>query len=378
MSPRDKTGLYIHIPFCRSKCPYCDFYSLRLSRDGAAREYIDALCDELETGRRAAAFTGNERPELSSIYIGGGTPSALPPEQIARVLDAAFRYYPVEPGAEVTVEANPASATPEFFRAVKAAGANRISLGLQSAVDAERRALGRLSGADGARRAFLAAREAGFENISLDLMLGVPGQTAESLSQSVDFCASLSPEHISAYMLQLEEGTPFYARREKLDLPDEDAVCGLYLQLIGSLRERGYIQYEISNFARPGFESRHNTNYWRCGRYIGVGAAAHSFYGGRRFFYPGSADAFIAGDPPEDDGPGGEADEYVMLALRTAEGLVFSEYEAYFGAPVDVRYIVNARTRVPERYICISDRGISLTVDGFLISNKIIAEVIQG
>ena len=162
MSPRNKTGLYIHIPFCRSKCPYCDFYSLRLRRDGAAREYIDALCDELETGRRAAAFTGNERPELSSIYIGGGTPSALPPEQIARALEAAFRYYPVEPGAEVTVEANPASATPEFFRAVKAAGANRISLGLQSAVDAERRALGRLSGADGARRAFLAAREAGF------------------------------------------------------------------------------------------------------------------------------------------------------------------------------------------------------------------------
>ncbi|MBR5426884.1 MAG: radical SAM family heme chaperone HemW [Clostridia bacterium] len=376
MNPRNKTGLYIHIPFCRSKCPYCDFYSLP---PGAARgktdAYLDALCDELKTGARTAAFTGGERPAISSIYIGGGTPSAVDPEKLAQVLETAFLYYPVEAGAEVTVEANPASAGGAFFRAMKAAGANRISLGLQSAVDPERRALGRTADFDGVKRAVNAARDAGFENLSLDLMLGVPGQTAESLEMSLERCAELSPEHISAYILQLEEGTPFYNKRASLALPGEDAVCEMYRTLVARLGEYGFLQYEISNFARPGFESRHNMNYWRCGEYIGVGAAAHSFYRGRRFFYPRDLDAFIAGGAPVDDGEGGTPDEFMMLALRTADGLLYKDYEAYFGTPVDPKYIEGAK-RIPEKYLRIFDGGFALTAEGFLISNTVIAEII--
>ncbi len=376
MNPRNNAGLYLHLPFCRSKCPYCDFYSLS-SR--AAREktdaYLDALCDELKTGRRAAAFTGNGRPTLSSIYVGGGTPSAVPAEKLAKVLETALCSFPVEDGAEVTVEANPASADGAFFRAMKAAGANRISLGMQSAVDAERRALGRTAGFDGVKRAVCAARDAGFENLSLDLMLGVPGQTAESLELSIARCVALAPEHISAYLLQLEEGTPFYNRWDALDLPEEDAVCDMYRALVRRLREYGFWQYEISNFARPGFESRHNLNYWRCGQYLGVGAAAHSFLNGRRFYYPRDLDAFIAGGAPVDDGEGGTPDEFVMLALRTTRGLVYRDYEAYFGAPADQKYAAAAR-RLPEKYVCVSDGGFALSEEGFLLSNTLIAEIL--
>ncbi len=389
MNPRNKAGLYLHIPFCRSKCPYCDFYSLRVPGDRspqteqnrAAREktdaYLDALCDELETGRRAAAFTDGERPVISSVYFGGGTPSAVPAEKLAKVLETAFRYYPVENGAEITVEANPSSADAAFFRAMKRAGANRVSLGMQSALDGERRALGRTAGFDGVKRAVSAARDAGFDNLSLDLMLGVPGQTAESLAESVSLCAELAPEHVSAYILQLEEGTPFYARRDRLALPDEDAVCDMYRSLVSRLGEYGFAQYEISNFARPGFESRHNMNYWRCGEYLGVGAAAHSFLNGRRFYYPRDIDSFIAGGAPADDGEGGTPEEFVMLALRTARGLRYDDYEAYFGAPADGKYEAAAR-RLPERYVRFFDGGFSLTVEGFLLSNTVIAGVLCG
>ncbi|MBR1811811.1 MAG: radical SAM family heme chaperone HemW [Clostridia bacterium] len=375
MKRADKAGIYLHIPFCQSKCPYCDFYSEKA--DGQLLDaYFAALTDEIFTGRRAAAFQQGERPLIGTVYIGGGTPSVCGGDRIAALITAVKNAYPVDAGAEITVEANPASADAAFFEKIHAVGANRISLGLQSAVDGERRALGRLSGADRAKQAFFAARGAGFDNISLDLMLGIPGQTADSLRQSVDFCTSLGAAHISAYMLQIEEGTYFYKHRDALTLPDEDAQCDLYLQLVEQLAALGYRQYEISNFAKPGRESRHNANYWNCTPYIGVGAAAHGFFGGRRFYYPRDLRAFIDGAAPMDDGAGGTPEEYIMLTLRTAEGLDYAQYEKRFGAPVDARIKAAAQRRELRQYIRLSETGFCLTAQGFLVSNRIISEVI--
>ncbi len=355
-------GIYIHIPFCRSFCPYCDFYKVR--PDGELmQKYTEAVVNT------TASFSHiyGRRP-VDTIYFGGGTPSAVPGSLIADMPEAVRENFDVASDAEITVECNPSSDLESFLPAVSAAGVNRVSLGLQSASDGERRALGRASDAVRVRQAVSIARAAGIENISLDVMLGVPGQDRESLLETLEFCTGLKVPHISAYMLKIEEGTVFFDRGESLDLPSEDDVCDMYELTCDKLEAAGLKQYEISNFAVPGFESRHNLKYWRDEEYLGIGPAAHSFADGRRFFFPPDINAFIEGAGTADDGPGGSFEEKVMLGLRLTEGVS--------GLPADfVRRVAERSDLAP--FVSADKTTLKLNRRGFLISNRVISEILE-
>lgn len=359
------TGLYIHIPFCNGKCPYCDFYSV-IPDSETVKAYVEMLCEKIDEANRI----------YDTVYFGGGTPSLIGAQNIAKILSHINRT----PDCEVTLESNPSdtggvNSTFDFGLAVKS-GVNRISMGLQSANDAERKALGRRGGCEDVERAIERAKKAGIENISLDLMLGVPNQTAESLKKSIEFCKNSGAKHVSAYILKIEEGTPFHKIKNSLILPDEDETCDLYLLAVGELEKAGFHQYEISNFSEKGFESRHNLKYWRCEEYLGIGAAAHSFADGRRFYYERSIADFINGAKPVDDGEGGSEEEYIMLALRLTEGLVFENFEKRFGKPISDSVIRKAKALEKHGLVKVTDKNISLTVNGFLVSNSIISELI--
>ncbi|MCQ2463170.1 MAG: radical SAM family heme chaperone HemW [Clostridia bacterium] len=353
-----KTGLYIHAPFCKSKCPYCDFYSL--SDISLADEYTKKVIGLVAEGGRL----------FDTLYIGGGTPSVLGGERLQKIICAAN----LSENAEITVECNPSSADEKLFTALAAAGVNRISMGLQSAVEEERKSLGRLSGRERAHEAVMQCRKAGIENISLDLMLGIPGQTLASLDESLDFCLSLGVPHISAYMLKIEEGTVFYKREcaGALPLPGEDETCEMYLHTVKTLKKHGLYQYEISNFARPGMEGRHNLNYWDCGEYLGIGPAAHSFINGKRFYYESRIRDFLNGKPPVDDGTGGDFEEYVMLRLRLAEGLRENAVKERFHRSIPSEYYEKARFYASKGLVNIFDDGFALNENGFLLSNSVI------
>ena len=207
-------------------------------------------------------------------------------------------------------------------------------------------------------------------------MLGVPNQTEESLKKSIDFCRNSGAKHISAYILKIEESTPFHKIKDTLNLPDEDAACDLYLFAAKELEKAGFHQYEISNFSQPGYESHHNLKYWRCEEYLGIGASAHSFVGGKRFYYERSIDGFISENPPVDDGFGGDEEEYIMLALRLSEGLIFENFEKRFGKQIDNKIIDKAISLKKHGLVEVTDKNISLTVDGFLVSNSIITSLL--
>ena len=359
-------GLYIHIPFCNGKCPYCDFYSVTPNGETVAA-YVDALCQKIDEAGGV----------YETVYFGGGTPSLIGSDNIAKIMSHISRTH----NCEATLECNPSdtgAVNSQFDFAVAAkSGINRISMGLQSAENAERKALGRRGGCEDVERAIRRAKSAGIDNISLDLMLGVPGQTAESLKKSIEFCKNSGAKHVSAYMLKIEEGTPFHRIKDSLILPDEDETSDLYLFAVDELKKAGFEQYEISNFSQKDFESRHNTKYWRCEEYLGIGAAAHSFVDGRRFYYERSIDKFIYGNPPIDDGEGGGEEEYIMLALRLSEGLIFEKYQNRFGKAVSERLIAKAKELEKHGLVKVTDYNISLTVNGFLVSNAVIISLIE-
>ena len=268
-------GVYIHIPFCNEKCPYCDFYSVNYDNN-LEEKYIDSIIREIEKSKKNKA---------DSLYIGGGTPSCINPKRLASVIITAKDKFDIDDFAEITVECNPSNDLKILLPVLSNAGVNRISMGLQSAVFQERKALGRKAKPEDVQKAVELARDTGIENISLDLMLGVPKQTKESLKSSIDFCKSLDIEHISAYILKIEENTPFYKMKNTLELPSEDEVASLYIYACNQLEKSGFNQYEISNFSKNGKESKHNLKYWNCDEYLGFGASAHSFIDGKRFFY---------------------------------------------------------------------------------------------
>ena len=368
-------GLYLHVPFCAGKCPYCAFYSLspspgQMDRYQKRMEELLALWGR-RLGRRAA-----------TVYFGGGTPSLLGAGRLSRLLEAAGEAFGILPGAEITCEVNPGSVNREFFRDLRAGGFNRISLGMQSALPEELRLLGRKHRVEDVAHAVEYARSAGFQNLSLDLMLALPGSTLQSLERSIAFAAGLEPEHLSAYLLKIEPGTPF-ARRE-LVLPDEDGQAGQYLFAVEALERLGLCQYEISNFARPGFESRHNLIYWLRGEYFGLGPGAHSFYGGQRFYWPRDLEGFLQGGQPLPEGdpisPKEAMEEYAMLRLRLSRGLDQAECREAFAAAGDALFrqiFANAR-RCPA--YCFREnniRRISLSPEGFLVSNALLGRLLD-
>lgn len=367
----NKAGLYLHIPFCASKCRYCDFYSYPPAA-GELDAYTDALCRTMADWGREAKDT-----PFDTVYLGGGTPSLLGAARLAELLKEAKRCFSLAPGAEITVECNPDSMTDALLDGLQRAGANRLSVGIQSAHDDELRMLGRRHTFAEAEDAVRRARAHGFGNLSLDLMYGLPGQTAERFLASVDALLAFQPAHLSCYGLKLEPNTPM--GRENPILPDDDAQADLYLALCRRLNEAGFEHYEISNWAKPGKRSRHNSKYWDLTPYLGLGPGAHALWRGKRFAYPRSTAEFITGcqPVPEEETPDFPAwAEYLMLSLRTADGIDGAVFTARFEmdfAPFDKRLRQLAASGLTEE----RDGGWRLTEAGFLVSNSIINYVIQ-
>lgn len=363
----EKIGLYLHIPFCRTKCPYCDFYSMH--GDISDRDmYTVSLVESMESwaekiGRKA-----------DTLYFGGGTPSYLGGQNIAMLTRRARYLFGAD--GEITVECNPSAVDDDFFETVADAGVNRISLGVQSAVESERKKLGRFSDREQIGKRIKQANSAGIENISLDVMLGVQNQNFDSLNETLDFCIESGAKHISAYMLKIEEGTPYYKMRDKLNLPNEDTVADMYLAMSDKLCNAGFVHYEISNFSKPGYEGKHNLKYWNCEEYLGLGPSAHSFINGKRFFYPRDIDFFKSGGEPTDDGDGGDEEEYIMLRLRLKDGIVFDDFEKRFGKAFPQDTLKKAKKFVANSLMICDEKSISLTERGFLVSNSIIADLI--
>ena len=371
MMTTDKLGLYVHIPYCVRKCNYCDFCSLPNGRGEVPDEYIRALCDEIRS------YKGRAYDSLDTVYFGGGTPSLLSPEQLERVMSAARESFVIKPDAEITFEANPGTLTKEKAVAFRRLGFNRVSLGLQSIHENEMKKLGRIHTYQEFLDTFSILREVGFDNISVDLMYGIPHQTKASFAKTLEAIVALRPEHISAYGLIVEEGTPFYDD-DDLMLPELDEECDMYELAAAYLRDAGYEHYEISNYARPGYRSRHNTLYWRFGEYIGVGAAAHSFLGSRRFYNTDSVGEYImgAGRAIAEDDELDLAYEYAMLGLRLSEGFSLDEYERLFSVSFTEgkEGIISRLER--EGLLTLSDGRISLTERGFYLSNSILVEIL--
>ena len=363
-------GLYIHIPFCKAKCAYCDFYSLAHSEE-KMDAYTAALLRHLEeVAPRAAGM------QVDTVYFGGGTPSYLGPARLIRILQTVQRRYDVTRDAEITLEANPDSAGDwRALRRLRRAGFNRLSLGVQSTDNELLRRIGRVHTCEQVQQAVTAARKAKLTNLSLDLIYGLPGQTMEDGQRTLADAVALGPEHLSCYGLKLEEGTPLWQQRQALTLPDDDAQADMYLYTVAALSEAGYGQYEISNFARAGRESRHNLKYWRMQEYAGFGPGAHSDFGGVRYGYVRDLDAYIAGRlvlaEAETDGTLARDFEYVMLSLRTAEGIDRRTFENRYRQ----RFEAMERLFVQYEQAGLAQRtegGWRLTPRGFLVSNSII------
>ena len=353
-------GLYLHIPYCLAKCRYCDFYSAGASR-AVPDEYVNALI-----ARMAAMCPG--RPE--TVYFGGGTPSLLSPAQVSRLLEAARPL----PGAEITLEANPETVDEKKLAGFRAAGANRLSLGVQTASDESLARLGRPHTAAQSRAALAAARAAGFENITGDIMLALPHYTREEFDRTLALLAEGGAAHVSAYLLKIEPGTPF-GKAPPPGLPGEDEAADFYLYAVEQLAKAGYAQYEISNFARPGFAGKHNLIYWDCRDYLGLGPAAASCMGGRRFSFGRSTADFLAGAAPAPEGECTGAD-YIMLRLRLAEGLRLSLLRERFGLVFDDSRLAFVRRCVSAGYTVFDGDRLALTPRGMLVQNAILTELL--
>jgi len=370
MMTTELPGLYIHVPFCSSKCPYCDFYSL-VASDELKDRYTAAIIKNI------ILYNEHTGGAFSTVYFGGGTPSLLGSKRLVEILNNVNHT----PDCEVTVECNPSDLCKNWnikaMDALVKAGANRISMGMQSAVDEERKALGRQADREQVKRAVELVKSSGIDNFSLDLMLGIPHQTIDSIKESIEFCAENGAKHVSSYLLKIEQGTPFEKVEKLLNLPDEDECCDMYLAACECLEEHGYKQYEISNFAVPGYESRHNLIYWDCREYLGLGASAHSFIGGKRFYFERDIHKFIESAEPIQDGEGGSFEEYVMLRLRLTEGLVNDKIRTRFGFDIPSQMLEKARKFEKNSLLKITDSGISLTPEGFLVSNAIIAGLLD-
>lgn len=353
-------GLYIHIPFCISKCNYCDFYSVEVT-DSIKKDYVKALIKEIKQWGDSLS-----RP-IDTIYFGGGTPSLIS-EFLPEIMNAVKSAFCVFENAEITMEMNPADNSKEVLKFALKAGINRLSIGAQSGDNNELKILGRRHTAEQTVETVKLARNLGFDNISLDVMLGLPCSTPESLSKNLDFITGLNPEHISAYILKVEENTPFHRIYDSLNLPDEDKTADQYLQMCEYLESKDYEHYEISNFARKNRVSRHNLKYWELEEYLGLGPAAHSFIGGKRFYYNRSLTEFIKGTPPLPDGDGGSKQEKIMLGLRLNKGVEIIPGQRLAG-----------KIQILERngLLTVNRNRIVLTNKGMLLSNSIITEILE-
>jgi oxygen-independent coproporphyrinogen-3 oxidase len=381
MTQSKSLGLYIHIPFCRSKCQYCDFYSL--PRSEKTPELMDRYVKALEAhikegGARASKYVAD------SVYFGGGTPSYFGAERLSKIYSVLSKRFNIAKTAEVTLEANPDSITEKGCKKLLSTGFNRLSLGVQTNDDQLLKVLGRPHTFRQAKTALAVARNAGFQNISLDLMYGLPAQSPQKWADALGSVIDLKPDHISCYGLTLNPGTPLYAYRDRAALPDDDAQASMYLYAVSTLEAYGYHQYEISNFAKTGRECVHNLKYWLGGEYMSFGPSAASDFAGTRYTFASDLNRYIkavrTGDaitteceylPIKE-----RAGEYIMLRMRTVYGIERTEYETTFLMPFDPL----------EQVLAIyQSRGLTrqtqgrwrLTPQGFLVSNQLIGRLIE-
>ncbi|HHW45420.1 MAG TPA: radical SAM family heme chaperone HemW [Clostridiales bacterium] len=358
--------MYIHVPFCTSKCGYCDFYSVA-PNPNLIGSYTGAVCSELSRWSHL-------NKAADTLYFGGGTPTLLGGKNIEKIINTAKTHFGLEK-AEITLEANPCGDLEEILKTAASCGVNRLSLGVQSGVSGELKALTRRHTPEDVLNAIGTARKAGIKNISADIMLGIPRQTPQSLEKTLQFVTGLNIRHISAYMLKIEPGTPFYSAN--ISLPDENEAAELYLNTVKLLESAGFCQYEISNFAIPGFESKHNLKYWNCEEYLGIGPAAHSFISGQRFYYERNLEKFLKSPQTIPDGEGGSPDEYAVLRLRLKDGLVFSLFRERFSRDVSERFLNQAEALEGSGLIVLDSQKIALTPEGFLVSNRIITHLLE-
>ncbi len=370
-----KLGIYVHIPFCVQKCFYCDFCSVAGAEANMMERYGEELC------RRIARESNRLSDRLvDTIYFGGGTPTLLPIEIFSRIFETIRASCEISDECEITCECNPATADEEHLRALRSLGVNRISIGLQSVHDDELRRLGRIHSYADFLATFSDARRAGFDNISVDLMYALPDQTLSRFEESIVRVAELSPEHISLYGLKIEEGTPFWAQREQMTLPEEESELAMYLACSEILSKYDYHKYEISNFSKKGYESRHNLRYWRGEEYLGFGVAAHSYFEGERFGNSRDLDAFLWGEDIVEERVRLDArekrNEYLMLRLRLSEGIDEQELMATFGvsfgelSPSLALWITHGFLKKEGSRISFTDRG-------FFVSNAILSELLE-
>ncbi len=360
------TGIYIHVPFCLRKCPYCDFYSGIFSLR-TAEEYTEAV------QRNIKAYKGRNIP-VDTVYFGGGTPSLLTPAQIASVIDCCDDSFKlVEP--EITLECNPSSIDRDKLRSYLSAGVNRLSVGVQSADDDTLVWLGRLHDKKTAFSRIYDAAEVGFKNISCDMIIGAAGQNEKRLVNEIVQIAALPVEHISAYMLKIEQGTAFDCEEIRTAAADAELMCSLYLTAVETLTEYGFEQYEISNFARHGRQSRHNLKYWQGEEYIGIGPAAHSYFDGARYFCPADTEDFIHSDIQRrtvQEENVDRAEEYVMLGLRLTEGISISKAQSLGLSQPAADHMRLLAAEMQKHGLCRTDGNvIRLTPQGFLLSEEI-------
>ena len=372
-------GLYIHVPFCRSKCQYCDFYSLACKEDKLMDGYLDAVCAHIkESGALAPNY------KVDTIYFGGGTPSFFGADGLAQILATIRRNFDVDNNAEISIECNPDSVSDKLLRRLLAEGFNRVSLGIQSDDDEVLKKLGRPHTYAQAVSAYQRIRKAGFKNVSVDLMYGLPEQTIGDWQETLDNVLRLLPEHISCYALKVEEGTPFAQVKDALNLPDDDEQAEMYLTAVEILQSRGYKQYEISNFCRKGLVSKHNMKYWLGGEYLGFGPSASSDFAGRRYTLKRDLQAYITGirdggdimEEMEEIPTRERAGEYLMLRLRTNVGIDAQEYEKQYLLPfAPLENVLEKRRRMFHATQNDEGRWV-LTPRGYLVSNDIITDLL--
>ena len=380
-SRKNKTplGIYIHVPFCRSKCEYCDFYSVTTKDARLMDQYLHAICAHIkEAGQLAPNYL------VDTVYFGGGTPTFFGADGMATILTAIRKNFDVASTAEITFEANPDSVSDRLLRRLRNEGFNRVSLGIQCDNDEILKKLGRPHNYEQAVNAYKRIRKKGFKNVSVDLMYGLPGQSLGDWIKTLEHVLELMPEHVSCYGLKVEEGTPLYEYHEFCNLADDDTQAEMYLAAVDILKECGYRQYEISNFCRKGHVSRHNLKYWQGGEYLGFGPGASSDFGGRRFSIIKDVKGYIQGirtggqvlEDVQQIAPRERAGEYLMMRLRTVAGLDPKEYERLYLMPFAP--LEKALLRCKENGLAHKtfDGRWQLTPNGFLVSNSIISDLL--
>ena len=371
-------GIYIHIPFCKRRCSYCDFFSTTHSEKKA--EYVHALVRELEIRKD---YLDNE--EIETIYLGGGTPSQLSQEELEEIFAYIYKVYKVTPDAEITLEANPDDLTPEYVSMLRTLPFNRISMGIQTFQEETLKLLHRRHTAQQAIEAFRRCREAGFQNISIDLMYGLPGETLETWEQDLQQAIALHPEHISAYHLIYEEGTALWSLREqnKVEEAEEELSLTLFKTLIERLTKAGYQHYEISNFCLPGLHSRHNSSYWTGKKYLGCGPSAHSFDGTSRQWNVSSLDKYLEGIRTgqldfeiEDLDLYTRYNDFVITSIRTCWGMPLSQLRTNYGETLYNYCLRMAKPHIQQGVLEIKEDTLKLTSEGIFISDGIMSDLL--